>query len=79
MLDEKGSAPVTMEIHYLPAIEYAEYADMKPAQLAQLVHDRIAEKIRQVLAERSKKYPHRLQAVFALRWGFFVAFVLEMC
>ena len=53
VLDEKGSAPVSMEIHYLPAIDYAEYKDMKPAQLAQLVHDRIEEKIQQVLAQRA--------------------------
>ena len=53
VLDEKGSAPVTMEIHYLPVIDYEEYKDMKPAQLAQLVHDRIEEKIQQVLAQRA--------------------------
>ena len=53
VLDEKGSAPVSMEIHYLPVIDYEEYKDMKPAQLAQLVHDRIEEKIQQVLAQRA--------------------------
>lgn len=39
--DQKGCAPVSMQIHYLPPISYEEYKDMKTPELAQLVHDRI--------------------------------------
>lgn len=41
VLDQKGSQQVTVQLHYLPAIPYEEYKDMKPAQLADLVKDRI--------------------------------------
>ena len=41
VFDEKGCAPVSMQIHYLPVIPYEEYKDMKTPELAQLVHDRI--------------------------------------
>ena len=41
VLDEKGSKPVTVQLHYLKPIEYAEYESMKPAELAQLVKSRI--------------------------------------
>ena len=41
VLDEKGSAPLTAQLHYLTPIPYEEYKDMKPAELAQLVKDRI--------------------------------------
>ena len=47
VLDEPGSKPVSMQIHYLKPIEYEEYAGMKPAELAQLVKSRIAEKIQE--------------------------------
>ena len=47
VLDEKGSHPVTMQLHYLKPIPYEEYAGMKPAELAALVKERIAEKIRE--------------------------------
>lgn len=46
-LDQKGSAPVSVEIHYLKPIPYEEYADMKPAELAALVHSRIQAKIQE--------------------------------
>ncbi len=49
VLDQKGSAPISMEIHYLPAISSEEYRDMKTGELAELVKSRIAEK----LAERT--------------------------
>ena len=45
VLDEKGSKPISMELHYLEPIPYEEYQDMKPAELAALVKSRIAEKI----------------------------------
>ena len=32
VLDQKGSAPVTVQLHYLKPIAYEEYADMKPAE-----------------------------------------------
>ena len=46
VLDEKGSKPVSMELHYLEAIPYEEFAHMKPAEVALLVRSRIEEKIR---------------------------------
>lgn len=47
VLDQKGSKPVSVQIHYLKPIPYEEYAQMKPAEVAALVKERIAEKIRQ--------------------------------
>lgn len=41
VFDEKGSKPVSMQIHYLEPIPYEEYKDMKTPELAQMVHDRI--------------------------------------
>ena len=41
VLDQKGSAPVTVQLHYLAPIPYEEYKDLKPAQLADLVKERI--------------------------------------
>ena len=41
VLDQKGSKPLTVQLHYLPVIPYEEYKDLKAAQLAQLVKDRI--------------------------------------
>ena len=45
VLDQKGSKPVTVQIHYLKPIPYEEYAGMKPAEVAALVKSRIQEKI----------------------------------
>ena len=45
VLDQKGSAPVTMQIHFLPPIPYEEYAGMKTKEIAELVQGRIAETI----------------------------------
>ena len=45
VLDEKGSKPVSVQIHYLKPIAYEEYKDLKAAELAALVKERIAEKI----------------------------------
>ncbi len=42
VLDQKGSAPVEVQIHYLPAITYEEYQDMNTTQVAELVKNRIA-------------------------------------
>ena len=41
VLDQKGSAPVCVQLHYLPPIPYEEYKDLKSVALAQLVKDRI--------------------------------------
>lgn len=45
VLDEKGSAPVKVQLHYLEPIAYEQYKDMKAAELAALVKERIARKI----------------------------------
>ena len=47
VLDQKGSAPVKMQLHYLPVIAWEEYKDMKPAELADLVRSRIEAKIKE--------------------------------
>lgn len=49
VFDQKGSKPVGVQIHYLPPISYEEYKDMKTGELAQLVKDRIEEKINQCI------------------------------
>ena len=46
VLDQKGSKPISMQIHYLEPILYEEYKDMKTPELAALVQSRIAEVIR---------------------------------
>lgn len=45
VLDEKGSQPVTVQLHYLKPIEYEEYKGMKAAELAALVKERIQQTI----------------------------------
>ncbi len=47
VLDEKGSHPVTVQLHYLTPIPFEEYKDMKAAELAALVKDRIQKTIDQ--------------------------------
>ena len=47
VLDEKGSKPVKLQLHYLKPIPYEEYAGMKPAEVAQLVRSRIEEKVKE--------------------------------
>ena len=47
VLDQKGSKPVSVQLHYLEPIYYEEYKDMKPAELALLVRSRIEAKIRE--------------------------------
>lgn len=51
VLDQAGSKPVSMEIHYLKPIAYEEYALMKAAEVAELVRSRIQAKI----DERTRK------------------------
>jgi len=47
VLDQKGSKPVSMQLHYLPPIYYEEYKGMKPAEVAELVKARIGAKIQE--------------------------------
>lgn len=47
VLDQKGSKPVSMELHYLEPIFYEEYQNMKPAEVAALVRSRIEAKIKE--------------------------------
>lgn len=49
VLDQKGSKPVSVQIHYLKPIPYEEYAAMKPAEVAELVKAQIAEKIQECI------------------------------
>lgn len=51
VLDQKGSDPVSVQMHYLTPILYEEYADLKTVELAALVKDRIAQAIESGLAE----------------------------
>ena len=43
--DQKGSARIPVQLHYLAPIPYEEYKDLKSTELAQLVKDRIAQTI----------------------------------
>ena len=45
VLDEKGSAPVRVQVHYLKPILWEEYQGRKPAEVAALVKSRIQEKL----------------------------------
>jgi len=49
VLDEKGSKRVTMQLHYLTPIPYAEYQGLKPAEVAQLVRSRIEAKVKECI------------------------------
>lgn len=42
VLDQKGSAPVTVQMHYLDPIPYEEYKGLKTVEVAALVKARIA-------------------------------------
>lgn len=52
VLDQKGSKPVAVQIHYLPPIYYDEYKDMKTGELANFVRSRIQEKITEIVGEK---------------------------
>lgn len=45
VLDQKGSKPVTVQMHYLEPIAYETYRDLKTVELAALVKDRIQQTI----------------------------------
>ena len=42
VLDQKGSKPVTVQMHYLAPVRYEEYKDLKTTELADMVKSRIA-------------------------------------
>lgn len=46
VLDQKGSKPVSVQLHYLEPISYEAYKDMNTKELSALVKARIEEKIR---------------------------------
>ena len=52
VLDQKGSAPVAVQMHYLSPIPYEEFKDLKTVELAELVKGRIATVIETALAEK---------------------------
>jgi len=45
VLDQKGSKPVSVQLHFLPPIPYEEYKELKTVDIAKLVKDRIQEVI----------------------------------
>lgn len=49
VLDEKGSGPVTVQLHYMKPIYYEEYKDMNTNEIAAMVRSRIEEVIQQNL------------------------------
>ena len=46
VLDQKGSDPLTVQLHYLPLIPYEEFAGLKATEVAALVKERIEAAIR---------------------------------
>ena len=52
-LDQKGSAPVSVQIHYLEPIPYEAYADLNTTELAALVKGRIQEEIDRILGQQT--------------------------
>lgn len=53
VLDQKGSKPVSVQIHYLTPIAYEEYKNLNTTELAELVRSRIEAKINQCLSDRT--------------------------
>lgn len=52
---DTGSAkPVTIQIHYMEPIYYNDYHGLKSAEIAELVQNRIQQKIRDVLEEQGR-------------------------
>ena len=52
VLDQKGSKPVSVQMHYLPAIPYEQFKDMKTVDLAELVKSRIQACMDEKLAQK---------------------------
>ena len=53
VLDQKGSKPVTVQIHYLKPICWEEYGNLKTTELAALVKERIAQAIQALTGKES--------------------------
>ena len=51
VLDQKGSKPLKVGVHYLKPIAYEEFAGMKAAQVAQLVKERIQQALDEHIGE----------------------------
>lgn len=51
VLDQKGSKPITVQIHYLEPICYEEYQNLNTKELAALVRDRIEQKVKEQTQE----------------------------
>ncbi len=51
VLDQKGSKPVTMQIHYLEPIPYEAYKEMNTVELAAMVRSRIETVVKEYAAE----------------------------
>ncbi|MBQ9767430.1 MAG: 1-acyl-sn-glycerol-3-phosphate acyltransferase [Lachnospiraceae bacterium] len=49
VLDQKGSKPLRVQLHFLPAIPFEEYQGMTTKELAAMVRERIQAKIQNVL------------------------------
>lgn len=54
VLDQPGSRPVSVELHYLEPILWEEYQGMKPAEVAELVKARIQDKLDERLTGRDE-------------------------
>lgn len=53
VLDQKGGGYVKAQLHYLPAISYEEYQDMKASQVAAMVKERIQEALDQYVTDKA--------------------------
>lgn len=51
VLDQKGSKPVTVQIHYLEPIPYEDYKELNTAELAELVRSKIEAKIKECTSD----------------------------
>ena len=51
VLDQKGSKKLTVQMHYLPAIAYEEFAGKTATEVAELVKERIQEKLDECLKD----------------------------
>ena len=47
--DTNSISPVTVQVHFLEPLEYEDYKNMKTTEIAALVHDRIQEKINEMI------------------------------
>lgn len=54
VLDQKGSAPVAVQLHFLEPVTYEEYKDMSTMELAAMVRERIGDVIQKYSKEVSE-------------------------